>query len=95
MQQQAYAPGGSCDTPVAARALQRPDQGGLRWFGRAYAIVALLAEVIDIYTPLICAVGKGYARVVRVLLKAGANLAVQADEGFMASHFPSSTATSP
>lgn len=43
--------------------------------------------VIDIYTPLICAVGKGYARVVRVLLKTGANLAVQADEGFMASHF--------
>lgn len=39
------------------------------------------------WTPLICSVSKGYARIVRILLKAGANVAVAADEGFTALHF--------
>eukprot|EP00752_Nemacystus_decipiens_P003635 g3350.t1 len=63
--------------------------------GSAERTLALLSEgSIDIdqggpegWTPLICAVGKNYARIVRILLKEGANLAVQADEGFTALHF--------
>lgn len=39
------------------------------------------------WTPLICSVGKGFTRIVRILLKEGADSAVQADGGFTALHF--------
>lgn len=63
--------------------------------GSVERTVALLSEgAIDIdqggpegWTPLICAVCKGYARVVRILLREGASLEVAADEGFTALHF--------
>ena len=63
--------------------------------GSVERTTALLAEgAINIdqggpegWTPLICAVGKGCVRVVRALLKAGADTAVPADKGFTALHF--------